>query len=142
MAFVNEVLTPEQREEFLSWNLKRPTLMAGRILKEIPMNAPFLWTVDKERNMYLLPSSADRDFPDDYLFLFIWNGKNYLVQFAWVVNGNSRAWNIPEKYMIDDVVFPYCTEEHFLDDLREALLVYSKSRLKNQGPGIQIICNF
>ena len=141
MAFVNEVLTPEQKEEFLSWNLKRPIFMAGRILNETPMFAPFRWTVDKERNMYLLETSYDPDFPYEEVFLFIWNGKNYLVQFTWVVNGNSRAWNIPEKYMIDDV-FPYCTEEHFLDDLREALLVYSKSRPKNQGPGIQIICNF
>ena len=141
MAFVNEVLTPEQKEEFLSWNLKRPNFMAGRIIDEIPMFAPFRWTVDKERNMYLLGSSRDIDFPYEFVFLFIWNGKNYLVQFAWVVNGYSRAWNIPEKYMIDDV-FPYCTEEHFLDDLREALLVYSKSRPKNQRPGIQIICNF
>ena len=59
MAFVNEVLTPEQREEVNSWKIKRPVFYCGRIVSEADIISPFEWTIDKERNMYLLHASVD-----------------------------------------------------------------------------------
>ena len=142
MAFINEVLTPEQREEFRSWNLKRPIFDFGCIIKEVAMDAPFQWTVDKERNMYLLGTSFDRNYLDENVFLFIWNHKNYLVQFTLSYDDdNTSVWNIPKNYMIDNV-FPYCTEDHFLDDLRDALLVHGKMRSARSNREIHIRCNF
>lgn len=79
MAFINEKLTSEQKEEFNSLKIKRPILGFGRVIREIDMEFPWYWTIDKEREMYLMPTSYDRDYPDERVFVFIWNNKNYLV---------------------------------------------------------------
>ena len=141
MAFNYEIVTPEQWEEFESQKIKIPLFYNGQIVREADMIAPFQWVIDKERNMYLLDTSVDRFYLDEFVFLFIWNHKNYFVQFNWVEDRNSVVWNLPKKYLIDDV-FPYCTEEHFLDDLREALLVYGKMRCEHSKQEIRVRCNF
>ncbi len=124
MAFINERVTPEQEREFKSWGIKKPLLSMGRVVKEIEMDLGFYWTVDKERNIYLCKAGRDREYPDEQVFLFIWNNKNYFVQFnISFEDDDTVVWNIPKKYLTDNV-FPYCTEEHFLDDLRDALLVF------------------
>ncbi len=127
VAFTNEKLTSEQAGEFNSLKIKRPIFGFGRIIREIDMELPWYWTIDKERKMYLMPTSRDRDYPDERVFIFVWNNKNYLVQFnVSFENGYTVVWNIPKKYLINNL-FPYCTEENFLDDLREALIVYGVS---------------
>ncbi len=124
MAFVNEKLTPEQQVEFNSWGIEKPLLCMGRVMREVEMGRAYNWTVDKERNIYLLEVAQDREYPNEIVFVFIWNNKNYIVQFyRSFEDDDTVVWNIPEKYLIDHV-FPYCTEEHFLDDLRDALLVF------------------
>lgn len=137
MAFVKEKLTPEQKEKFNSLKIKRPIFAFGRIIYEIDMETPWEWIIDKERKMYLLPTSYDREFMDEHVFVFVWNNKNYLVQFTLgFKDENTGVWNIPEKYLINNE-FPYCTEEHFLDDLCDALLVYGL-----HGTGGNVKCNF
>lgn len=142
MAFINEKVTPEQAEEFYSMKIKEPIFGLGRIIKEIDMECPWHWTIDKERKMYLLPTSYDRDYHDERVFVFIWNNKNYLVQFNFSFeDGNTGVYNIPEKYLIDNT-FPYCTEEHFLDDLRDALLVYGIFGTDKLNESGSVKCNF
>ena len=141
MAFINEKLTSEQAEEFNSLKIKEPIFGFGRIIKEIDMDFPYLWTVDKERKMYLIASSCDRDYPDEEVFVFVWHNKNYLVQFRMSFeDSNTGIWNIPEKYLIDNT-FPYCTEEHFLDDLRDALLAHGVFGNDEVNKG-NVKCNF
>ena len=124
MAFIKEKFTSDQEEEFKSLKIKRPLFGFGRIFREVDMEIPWYWTIDKERKMYLFGTSSDRDYPDENVFVFVWNNKNYLVQFNLSFeDGNTVVWNIPDHYLIDSV-FPYCEEEHFLDDLREALVAY------------------
>lgn len=124
MAFVNERLTSEQKEIFNSLKIKKPIFGFGRIIREVDMELPWYWTIDKERKMYLMSTSYDRDYPDERVFVFIWNNKNYLVQFnISVENGYTVVWNIPKHYLINEV-YPYCKDNHFLDDLREALVAY------------------
>lgn len=124
MAFINEKLTPEQAEDFYSMKIKRPIFGFGRIIREIDMELPWYWTIDKERKMYLMSTSYDRNYFYEKVFVFVWNNKNYLVQFNLSFeNGNTVVWNIPKHYLINDA-FPYCTEEHFLDDLCEALAAH------------------
>lgn len=127
MAFINEKLTSVQKEEFNSLKIKRPVFGFGRIIREIDMELPWHWTIDKERKMYLMPTSYDRDYPDERVFVFIWNHKNYLVQFnISFENGYTVVWSIPKHYLINNV-FPYCEEDRFLDDLRDALVAYGVS---------------
>ncbi|EWM52206.1 hypothetical protein [Ruminococcus flavefaciens] len=124
MAFVNEILTPEQRNAFSRWDIKIPVLGLGHIIKLTEMLPPFKWTADKDRKMYLISSSCDRDFPDEKLFVFIWNCKSYIVQLNQkFIDDYTVRWSIPERCLIDNA-FPYCNEEAFLDDLRDALKVY------------------
>lgn len=127
MAFVNERLTSEQKEIFNSLKIKKPIFGFGRIIREVDMELPWYWTIDKERKMYLMSTSYDRDYPDERVFVFIWNNKNYLVQFnISFENGYTIVWNIPKRYLINDV-YPYCEDDCFLDDLREALAAYGVS---------------
>lgn len=142
MAFINEKLTSEQIKEFNSWNLKRPIFGFGRIIREIDMETPLKWTIDKERRMYLIPTSYDKDYFDEHVFIFIWKNKNYLVQFnISFEDGNTGVWNVPKKYLIDNT-FPYCTEEHFLDDLRDALFAYGIYGTDDINGTSSIKCNF
>ena len=124
MAFINEKLTPEQKEEFNSWGIIEPHFGFGRIISEELKVNPSYWTVDTERKMYLLDTSYDRYYSKECVFIFIWNGKDYRVQFYRRCEENGVVvWELPKKYLIDNV-FPYCDKESFLGDLRDALTAY------------------
>ncbi len=127
MAFINEKLTSEQKDIFNSLNIKRPVFGFGHVIREVDMEFPWYWTIDKERKMYLMSTSYDRDYLDEKVFVFVWNNKNYLVQFnISFENGYTVVWNIPKHYLINDV-FPYCEDDRFLDDLCDALVAYGVS---------------
>ena len=124
MAFVNEKLTLEQQKKVNSWKIKYPIIALGQIIGEEILSDPWYWTVDKERNIYLLATSFDRHYPDEHIFVFIWNNNQYLVQFSmWFEDDNVVIWDFPKKQLIK-TSFPYCKEKYFIDDLREALLAY------------------
>ena len=124
MSFTIEILSDEQRKEFALWNLKEPILGFGRIIRVVDMYPPSEWTIDRERKIYLIGSSCDWDYPDERVFIFIWNGIDYLVQFHQSFkDDNTIVWSPPQKNLINRA-FPYCTEEKFVDDLREALTAY------------------
>ncbi len=132
MAFINENLTPEQQEEFNSWGVMKPLFDFGQIISEKPMRDPWYWTADKEREIYLLGTSYDRNYAKENVFIFIWKGNRYYVQFHRREEANGVVvWELPKKYLID-TKFPYCEEEHFLDDLRDALSVYGFSGMPKE----------
>lgn len=140
MAFINEKLTPEQHEEFNSWGIKKPIFGFGQISREKDMVNPLYWTVDHEREIYLLSTTHDRDYPDESVFIFIWNKKKYLVQFnSHFEDEETVVWSVPEKYLIDST-FPYCEEEGFIDDLRDALLCYGSMGTTDEN--CKTVCNF
>ena len=144
MAFINEKLTPEQQEKFNSWEISYPLYSMGQIVKTIKMKNPCEWTVDKERNIYLLGVYYNRDYYEENIFVFIWNKKSYLVQFrkSWE-DENTLVWNIPEHYVSKSIVFPYSQEENFIDDLRSALIAYCENGMPNQwNEEIKTKCNF
>ena len=111
----------------------------GMVATQSDYKNPESWTVDKERNIYLLTTSYIRGYSDENVFIFIWNQKNYLVQFRISIENNRVVWNIPNKYFIDNT-FPYCMEEHFIDDLREAMHVHGVDGHNLQNANIA--CNF
>ncbi len=143
MAFINEELTKEQQEEFNSWGITYPLYGLGQFLREVEMRPPQEWTVDKERKIYLLRLYPLRDYYEENVFIFLWHGKKYIVQFRESFeNGNDVIWNIPENYMSKDIVFPYSEEEGFIDDLRDALTAYGDYGEVEENEKNRTRCNF
>ena len=120
MAFVNEKLTNEQQLEFEKRGIKSPS---GWII------TPRFWTIDREKNMCLTCISKaggnDPDWANEWYFLFLWKGEEHIF----VLHRESSIegivkWCLPsflsEKY-------PFTGKEPFVDDLRDALIVYRHS---------------
>lgn len=144
MAFINESLTLEQQKEVTSWNIKYYRCAMGRILSTRKLENPWNWTVDKERNIYLFGVYYLRDYFEETVFVFLWNNKQYFVQFrySWE-DSNTLVWNIPEHYACKTIVFPYSTEEGFIDDLRSALVAYGRDGTTGEmNKKITTKCNF
>lgn len=144
MTFVNEKLTPDQQKEVNSWGISYHLCSMGQILKTLKLENPWEWTVDKERKIYLFGVYYLRDYYEENVFVFVWNKKSYLVQFRkkWE-DGNTLVWDIPEHYACNSIVFPYNTEERFIDDLRSALIAYGKNGTPDEwNTTIKTKCNF
>lgn len=124
MAFINEILTKEQKMKFNSWNIEYPYYVDGWCLEMKKLLNPRCWTVDKERDIYLICVYNNREYFYDWIFVFLWNKKTYTVQFHETLTGNDVVWSVPEHYFHKDLFFPYSFEEHFLDDLRNAIKTY------------------
>ena len=143
MSFINENLTEKQQEEFDSWGITYPLYGLGKFLREIKMSPPRRWTVDKERNIYLMGLYPLRDYYCENVFIFLWHNKKYIVQFRESFeNGNNVIWNIPEDYMCMDLTFPYSEEEGFIDDLRDALIAYGDDGEVEENEKKRTKCSF
>lgn len=143
MAFIIEKLTEEQKKEFSSWKIKEPVLGFRRIIREEEMTAPWEWTVDHDRKIYLIGDYVDIHFPNEKIFIFIWNNEKYLVQFSqsWK-DDYTVVWNIPTQYFINNK-FPFCDDTSFIDNLREALKIYGAfGTLSDLNRRCNVIINF
>ncbi|MBQ8122459.1 MAG: hypothetical protein IJ170_03975 [Ruminococcus sp.] len=143
MGFINEELTAAQQKEFNSWGITYPLYGGGQLLREIELKDPCNWTIDKERNIYLLGLYSLRDHYEERIFVFLWNKKRYIVQFRESFeNGNNVIWNIPEHYISKDIVFPYCEEIGFIDDLRDALIAFGDDGHPEENVKRRTKCSF
>lgn len=112
MAFINEKLTLEQREEFASRGIRRAT--SHNIAK------PLFRTINKEINMCLWHiGSLGRDAPDHHCFLFEFNGENiYLIM----------KYSNPEKgcivWTISEYEKNFTGKEMIAKSIKDALIVY------------------
>lgn len=112
MAFINEKLTPEQREEFAGRGIKRPA--SHNISK------PLFRTIDKETDMCLWHiGNLGRDDPDHHCFLFEFNeGNVYLVMKYSNPQKGSIIWTISEYEK------NFTGMEMFAKSIKDALIVY------------------
>lgn len=124
MAFINEILTKEQKLEFNSWNIEYPYYDNGWCLGIKKLLNPCCWTVDKDRDIYLMRVYTNREHYYEWIFVFLWNKKTYTVQFHQTITGYDVVWSVPEHYLHKDLSFPYSFEENFLDDLRDAIKTF------------------
>ena len=126
MAFEFITLTKEEKEEINSWDIKIPYCSLGQTIGEWNIQNPEICAVDKDRKMYLFGAYYEPLRKEENLvFAFFWKGKPYYVQFTLVFEDHHHcSWNIPNRYLNKELVFPYCTEEGFIDDLRDALIAY------------------
>lgn len=142
MAFEFVVLTKEEKEEINSWGLKIPYCYCGKTYKDRDIKDPDTCSVDKKRNIYLIGVYHAIPDMEENAFAFLWKGKTYFVQFRLeYIDNNNCSWNIPNRYMSNDNVFPYCTEPGFIDDLRDALIAYG-SGMQHIFGKIDTKCNF
>lgn len=115
MAFVNERLTTQQREDFLKRKIRKPT--------SDNFACPVFRTIDTEKNMCLWHlGNLGRDDFNDHKFLFEWNGNEYFIIMKYFdpdPNSNSINWSISkfeEKFN---------GKEEFADDFKNALIAYA-----------------
>lgn len=115
MAFVNERLTTQQREDFLKRKIRKPT--------SDNFACPVFRTIDTEKNMCLWHlGNLGRDDFNDHKFLFEWNGNEYFIIMKYFdpdPNSNLINWSISkfeEKFN---------GKEEFADDLKNALIAYA-----------------
>lgn len=112
MAFVNEKLTPEQRENFRSKKIIGP-------LSIYPIN-PCNWTIDKVKGICLISVGVDRDNPNEHYFLLQCNGSNTFIRLYRNIQNNSwRFLNIVSTDLDD-----FDIEEYF-PILADALSIYN-----------------
>lgn len=144
MAFINEKLTSEQQQEVNSWEIRYPRCSMGQILKYAKLENPWYWTIDREKKSYLFGVYYLRDFFNETVFVFIWNNKHYTVQFlSRYDEDDTLIWDVPENYACKSFVFPYNTEEGFIDDLRSALIAYGNSGTPRENSRKNLVkCNF
>ena len=101
-------------------------------------------TIDREKKSYLFGVYYLRDFFNETVFVFIWNNKHYTVQFlSRYDEDDTLIWDVPENYARKSFVFPYNTEEGFIDDLRSALIAYGNSGTPRENGRKNLVkCNF
>ena len=71
MAFINEELTDEQMKEFNSWEIEYPYYCDGAFVGMRKRVNPWYWTVDKERNIYLIGAYTNRGYFGEWAFIFL-----------------------------------------------------------------------
>ena len=119
MAFVNEKLTPEQRQEFVKRKISLP---------ESIVSIPTHRTFDKERNMCLYQLCVfGRDNWDDIYFLFDWSGEEHIVLMKYT---NPSKGNI--IWYISSIESSFSGKEVFAQDLQDALIVYAVNGFPDQ----------
>ena len=144
MAFEFITLTEEEKEEIYSWNITIPHCSLGQTIGEWRIRKPDVCAADKDRKMYLFGAYYEPLRRETNLvFAFLWKGKPYYVQFTLVFEDPHHcSWNIPNRYLNKELVFPYCTEEGFIDDLRDALIAYGPGWEPSFDDGIITKCGF
>ena len=127
MAYVNEMVPEEEKKEYQMPNLE----------KKIPRT----WTIDREKNIVLLPYGRNIDEPKEKRFILV---KDENIVFSAIllreVAENTVIWNM-EGYKI----WKECSlsEDLLLEELREALRAYGYNGYQVLGPlKCKIMINF
>jgi hypothetical protein len=119
MPFVNEVISKEDQNKVGALYIEQ---LYG------PYGHAYTWTVDRERDIYLLEGRRDRDQPEKVPFLFGWQGQRF--NFMAVEHGTRAPgggvdwrWNLASDFTTG--VFarraPAALPPEALADLKEAL---------------------
>ena len=130
MAFVNERLTPEQREEFRKRGIKKPT--SNHIAN------PLFVTIDKETgdSLWCLSNFGRDDF-HDYQFLFKWHENEYFIamKYSNPIVGKV-VWSI-SRYEKN-----FKGQEDFANAFKQALFTYAVNGSDKQQGKVIVEVNF
>lgn len=121
MAFVNEKLTSLQKEDFVKKDIKNPH-HSNQVLN------PNFWTVDHERNAYLINIGAYHDMPEEEQFVFIYNSGIFLFTLQMCnVSDTTKAWNFKKYISLNSS--SEIEEEQLIMIFKEALSEYKYNGL-------------
>ena len=115
MAFVNEKLTKEEREEFISRGIKNPTINSS-----IDILDTIYWTIDRENDMCLVHAGVYRDAWYENYFVFFWKGEQHVISLIMDTAPNTVIW----KKEIEFSPYSFSVNAPFVTDLKEALEVF------------------
>ena len=133
MAFVNEKLTNEQREEFVARSIKNPASVSGIAL------SPIFWTIDHENDMCLIKGGVHRDYHNEYYFVFLWKGEQHIVSLVMETKPYTVIWNNE----VQASTYGLSTSAPFVEDLKSALTIFKvdgSTRTINENA--EVIFNF
>lgn len=121
MAFVNEKLTSLQKEDFIKKDIKNPHV-PNQVLN------PYFWTVDHERNAYLINIGAYHDLPEEEQFVFIFNSEIFLFTLQMCnISDTTKSWNFKKYTSINSS--SEIKEDQLMTIFKEALLEYKYNGL-------------
>lgn len=121
MAFINERLTPAQKEAFVKKEIKNPHCLS-QIL------SPNFWTIDHERNACLINIGAYYDLPEEEQFVFIFNSEIFLFTLQMSsISDTTRAWKFKKYVSLDSA--NQIEEEPLMTIFKEALSEYKYNGL-------------
>ena len=115
MAFVNEILTVEQREAFKIKGVENPVSSLHSTL------IPSRWTIDHENDIYLIHAGVDKEFWNEHYFVFFYKGERHVVSLVQeTVDPNTVVW----KKEIQASTYVFSLTSDFVKYLRDALMAY------------------
>jgi hypothetical protein len=132
LAFVNEKMTPEQREEFRKRGVKK--------LSSDIMANPINWTIDNDNKMFMWDLGVySRDDFQTHVFLFESKGETHTVMMDYSYpdpTSEKIIWSI-SKYEKD-----FCGNESFSSPFKDALVAYAINGSPNQRGKTIVEVNF
>lgn len=122
MAFINALMTTEEKADFASKAIPNPG-------NPFHILEPYRWTINPDKNIFLVWTLEEREEPHDEHFLLGWEGTPLPVKLrsSWL-DRDTRHWEllyvrIPEEYL--DKRF------EILQSLKDALTVYGYNGVPN-----------
>jgi len=124
MPFVNELISEEEKNNFdfsvidVSYQI-RPKL--------------YKWTIDRERNSFLIWVRQDREPPHHHTYVFVWKGLRFepLIRYTSEKTANGKliqTCRIDNVCLPQNFLVPSKDNDEMLDALEEALLVETTAR--------------
>ncbi len=123
MPFVNELISEEEKSSFDFSIIDLPYQSRPSLYK---------WTIDRERNSFLVWVKQDREPPYPNIYAFIWKGLRFE---PWVCYQGEKSvsgkwihiWRIENVYLPENFPLPSKDNDEMLVMLEEALLVEAKA---------------
>ncbi len=139
MAFVNEELTPEEREWFAKRGIKNSVYGKAHILK------PRYWTIDRERDAYITYLGVRRDWPDEIVLFYQLRDISMIISVKRCSAPNNigvysleNTCDAPLKDIKDGELI-----EELKSVLREALEEFkANGRPDERNMAVKVICDF
>lgn len=124
MPFVNEVISEEEKNNFDFSIIELPYQSRPNLYK---------WTIDRERDSFLLWVKQDREPPYPNIYAFVWKGLRFE---PWVCYTSEKAASgkliqtcrIENVYLPKNFPLPSRDNDEMLAMLQEALLIETKAR--------------
>lgn len=128
MAFVNEFVSEEDVKKYdldKIWDIYHPFSKG-----EPPLGFRYTWTIDKEKNIFLIPVASGREeYSNRVTCVLWWNGTRLTIKIDLAAESSSKLSDTPFKRIWELVEVCQRTDfseprEKVISILKEALITY------------------